>query len=450
MVELKVTIQVRTPLLLGSQSTGAAVQETLHYLPGSVLRGASGARLIQACGHQEHPAPEPCEFARLFLADPPPCFGPCYPAMEGESFPLPATARTCKHHRGFSSEDDEEAHGIRDILIQGWVYEELLKYGPLPFPFPPSCGFQGRCPDKLDRVHGFYQPRGEHYWQPKPRIQRLSRTAIDRRRGVAAEELLYTLELLSERMRSGRRGSDGKPISAPTELHGKVWVQRGDHSLLAERLCEITHLGGGSARGLGEVLVQVRVPTEQEIEVTKAPLPDNEVAGLTAALRGEKDWEAAVPSQAPEGLVGRITRFNIALRQAWAKWARPPLEAPGLNDDLFFSLDLLSETIWPQGGLPTALLPQQLAGAERVRAHASARPRSGWDSAKGWMRPPELAITEGSVFLYRLRGTGDEKRLRAALEALQTMERDGIGRGRERGFGRLLVCSPFHLEVEPT
>jgi CRISPR-associated protein Csx10 len=35
------------------------------------------------------------------------------------------------------------------------------------------------------------------------------------------------------------------------------------------------------------------------------------------------------------------------------------------------------------------------------------------------------------------------------FEALERLEETGVGERTDEGFGELMVCHPFHLEVEP-
>jgi CRISPR/Cas system CSM-associated protein Csm4 (group 5 of RAMP superfamily) len=48
----------------------------------------------------------------------------------------------------------------------------------------------------------------------------------------------------------------------------------------------------------------------------------------------------------------------------------------------------------------------------------------------------------GSVYLYRVRGAPPE-----ALEPiLSRLEDRGLGSDRERGYGQVMICLPFHLK----
>jgi len=429
MVELEVTIELRTPLLLGARKLGT-VTESLQFLPGAMLRGALGRLLARECGHPpgNHIG---CDFASIFHADVQPRFGPCYPALSTLSFPFPATARQCKYYPGFRDQD-EEAHGIHDALIPIFAYEEVSKERRIEV-YRPRCR---DCEAQLDPVSGFYEPFGETYWQPKPHLMRLSRTAINRRRRVAAEELLYTLEMLSEQM-SGPPDHKGRVTPVPTRLRGLVWAADESQAVrLQELLKKVKQLGGSTSRGLGAVTITVEPRWE-----TPPPDPPDAAQQLVKAA-SKLDFEHV---NVPEGsLAYRVAQFNAALLKALKAYSgyQPP---PGC---VFFTVDCLSDVIWPNGGLPTALLPERFAGAQRVRAFSLPQRVSGFSGATGLMRTPQLAAGRGSVFLYCLNNITPEA-VKSMLDVLQKAEREGLGRDRERGYGWVQICSPFHQEVKP-
>ncbi|RLC92544.1 MAG: CRISPR-associated RAMP protein Csx10 [Chloroflexi bacterium] len=429
MVELEVTVELRTPLLLGARKQGTVV-ETLNSLPGAMLRGALGRLLARRCGHPPD-AHVGCDFAAIFRADVQPRFGPCYPAQSEFSAPFPATARQCKYYPGFKAQD-KEAHGIHDALIPLYAYEEVSQHQWVKV-YQPYCRI---CNAKLEPVTGFYESLGNSYWQPRPRVRRLSRTAINRRRRVAAEKLLYTLELLSERMSGPPLNSDEAP-SVPTRLRGKVWAaDDAQAERLLELLPQVTQLGGGTSRGLGVVTITV------EPRWDTPPTEPSDAVRQLAEAASDLDFER-VEAQAGS-LTHRLARFNAVLLKALREYPdyRPPAGR------LYFTVDCLSDVVWLNGGLPTALLPEQFAGARRARTFSLPRRLSGFSGATGLMRTPQLAAGRGSVFLYCLDNATPEA-VSSMLAVLQMAESDGLGRDRERGCGWVQICSPFHLEVMP-
>jgi CRISPR-associated protein Csx10 len=57
----------------------------------------------------------------------------------------------------------------------------------------------------------------------------------------------------------------------------------------------------------------------------------------------------------------------------------------------------------------------------------------------------ELASSAGSVYGFRW----DPEWGPLDFEALERLEETGVGERTDEGFGELMVCHPFHLEVEP-
>jgi CRISPR-associated Csx10 family RAMP protein len=435
MSELRITIRLVEPLQINAARPGAAAHGVRH-IGGAMTRGAVGAALARAGRHSEH-APQVaagCPFCEVFLAGPPPRFGPCYPVGSdtSDSRPLPATARECKEHPGMVQED---GHGLRDILLRQWAAELAFdSSGVLPAGYPFLCHVNG-CEAGLEAAGaGVYESDGIDLFRPSVWLQRFSRVAIDRYRHVAAPGLLYTLEVIGERMNSGRRGRDGQPDApAPAIFTGRVWAGSGV-DVLARALEAIDCLGGDTSRGLGRVAVTVD-------PVAAAPRPAAaRIESLAAAVRAG-DFRAYDKKQ---DLIGRIGRFNKALRQAAQDAA-----APVPPECLYFTVDLLAEAVCYDDGLPSATLPAALAGARRERAWTSAHSQGGWHVAAGLPRRTYLALAAGGVALYRLERGGDPAVLGQAVKALADLEAQGLGHERERGYGWIEICSPFHLEVKP-
>jgi len=53
----------------------------------------------------------------------------------------------------------------------------------------------------------------------------------------------------------------------------------------------------------------------------------------------------------------------------------------------------------------------------------------------------ELAVQAGAVFLYQMEKAADW------TTRLERLEEQGVGSRRAEGFGRVLVCDPFHYEA---
>lgn len=403
-------VRPTSPLLVAADRSYALHNETLGYVPGSVVRGALAETLLRQCrevSHQHSPETadgEDCDFVRLFYHEGEPVFDHFYPTFTGDpSAPLPLTARTCKVYPGFRTRDPERRspHGVYDILVRQIAFERAVEDDQLRVPilYEPRCP---ECGHGMMPRGGFYGETGTgdyRYSGSAAPIMRTARTAIDRSRDVAADGMLYVLEMMA-------------PADTFT-LRGSIVIDESKADLLESALSRVRRIGTARSRGLGQV------------EITP--------------LGSEPD--------STETLKERIIALNNAFRKERAFYHRLNDIEPPADEGWYFTIDLLSDVLLTRHGLPTVKLhPDELGLGESVtlvRAFACSETVGGWHAAAGLPRPTELATAAGSVFLYRVEGAATED----LLENLGGIEAKGVGRERARGFGRVQICSPFHLEV---
>jgi len=406
----RIDFQVRTlsPLYVGQLNPTGLYGATHHYLPGAVLRGALAEVLLAHCtqpdygrSHDRCPDKDACPFYALFGDGNRPIFHNAYPIAApggGPSYPMPLTALTCRSARGFCDpKKPEEHHGVFDQLIALAACEEALGLweeqcgGPLLAPPERKCPI---CEDKTDTLDGFYEGTlAEGFIGARAKIRRRSQTAINRSRGTAAEAMLYTQET----------------IVPNTYLRGSVLAEADQIQVLKDALPRVEALGRGRSRGLGRVLIEVKPPRHES------------------------------------ALLDRIIAFNERLRAARRLYHE---DLPALSAEWFFTLDLLSDTQFTCKGLPYAHpdpaeweLP---AGTEvtLVRAFAHHGTAGGWVVGARLPRRTAPVAVMGSVYLYRVRGAPPE----ALQPALSRLESQGLGAERERGYGQVMICLPFHLK----
>ncbi len=462
MVALDVTIELASPLLLGSTKQGLVI-ETFTYLPGSVLRGVVAEALLRQWPPDKRKVPHPqecpdreiCAFCQVFYpqSGEPPRFGNCYPGS-AVSVPFPATTRTCKHHPGFQrvEADPDERHGVFDVLIRQVAFEQAMETRrPLPYVYLPRCP---RCREPVKPMEGFYALLGDRFQAPWIPIRRLSRTAIGRGRGTAQEAQLYTLSVLSEEMDTDFLDEDGSPVRHITTLRGQVWVEEAGVEAMTAALRQVERLGGARSRGLGQVAeVMVRPtlkPEDAGLGLFLEALEGSKFALSGELARREEDGEPLRPANLGE----RLLCFNHRLQAEREFYAR--LRLPVLEQGWYFTLDLLADAVLHDtDGLPTLRLdPVEIGlagdGLPEVRLERAFVSRAycgGWSGAHRLPRQVRLAAEMGGVYLYGVAAAGPEAN-RRLLEILRLMEEKGIGEGRARGFGRVQVCSLFHLEVK--
>ena len=83
---------------------------------------------------------------------------------------------------------------------------------------------------------------------------------------------------------------------------------------------------------------------------------------------------------------------------------------------------------------------------ELVDSYCSTRIVQGWSNIHKLPKENDLALIKGSTFLYKIERGTDKQRL---INYFTHIETNGIGERKAEGFGEVIVCHPFHLEVNP-
>lgn len=373
---LSLTITARAPLAFALRKPGTQFRPSLPYVPGAAIFGALGA---------EHFAGDAFRELRCYNA---------YPARPGDDWvrPLPASAHVPKR-----AGDD-----LRDTLIARACWERQRPAAVLDT-LPDRTG----KPLEDRRRWPFYTLRDGRLLERDIAQRVLTRVAINRRRGTAEDQRLYSPLVLNEQTDgewSQFRGSIAIPDDAPE---------------LAQALEAITHLGGRQSSGLGAV------------EIRTAPAQAETGADLAARIEHITEQFRAQAEQYAE-LRGR-------------HWEIQPRT--------LFTIGLLSDAILlEQGWLPTnAISGAQLAEltgieATPVCAFAGSGAVGGWQV--GWQRPKPTALATiiGSVFVFEAaRPLGP-----AECERLAELQAAGIGERRQEGYGQIIICDQFHLATGAT
>jgi CRISPR-associated protein Csx10 len=398
MPALKLTIAALSPLAFSERRPGGQFRASMPYVPGAVLRGALAQQLLNA-GESTG-----SDFQRLFIRADAPMFRNAFPAIRSDSGgthiasrPLPATAFSCKAEGGFRTEGK---HGVYDSLIDRLCCEEL----GVKVVYLPQCHHKDHK-GKGERVESYPHLFAGDRTVSVP-LQLMTRVAINRRRRVADEGLLYSPMVISE----------AAADRTQTVFQGDIVISQEDRELVKKRLAELTHIGSGAARGFGHVAVKV----EDALD---------------------------------DGVAGRISAFNETIKERWALWSklrgRSPERAP--DNGTFFAILLLSDAILrADGWTPTVRLePEMLGpagdGATLVRCYATADYRGGWNTAWGLPKDTELVAQMGSVYVYHSPRRSEDT---GWLAALTELEEQGIGERRVEGFGQVRVCEEFHQVIQ--
>lgn len=400
MLHYALTLRAEAPLAMRSGSE-AIHAESLTYIPGSSLWGALAA------AHRLRYPKQDQEFGALF-SDANLQIGNAYPSsfpddtlMEDPSLPtlpLPTTARSCKRFHGFRA-DDPDHHGVSDHLVLWTVFALSGERETAPLEGQRTCAHAG-CGQPMDRISGFYRrdPQARRMSKAEEGMVLFTRTGISRRLGTVREGILYSRQAFPK----GRRFR--AEVAVTEELAGRFLTCLHDFAQAG-----LLRVGTSRSRGFG------RLGVEDPVSALDQPASSD-------ALRQ------------------RVLSFDQTLRQV-ATEAR--VETPHhryvpltLTSDALLLDELLRWRTTLDGA---ALAGMGIENSTLVFASAGIRRHVGWNALLGLPTAQEVAIGMGSVFVFGCNFEPDYDRL-------LTLEHTGLGERQEKGFGRLRVADPFHLE----
>lgn len=426
MSELRFVITAQAPLAINERKPGGSqYQEGLDYIPGRVLRGALANLLLRTCtdklgqeNHEHCPKPELCRALlgnQLILRDARPVG---HHAQEAHL--LPATTFSCKDEGGFLTDQSDSPHGVFDTLIDRAIWE---MQGLPVFQYQPRCPV---CRGRTKVFSGTYTAQDDEQQQASFRGQHvdrelLTRVAINRRRGVAEDQLLYAVNTLSPHILV--KDQDGKRYELARYASSAWWPDALDaETLLAPDvkvlLQQIQQIGSGRSRGLGRVQVQVVDPP------VRSPLPQRLAAfnqTFTTHWRFTADLPGTSATSPPN--VFAVTLQSDAILTAMADWSPTSTLAPA--------------ALWAACG-ETGLPPSDLA---LLRSYAQTALRGGWNALWGMRKETTPVVMAGAVYLF---GVNDLQGWEPRLEYLET---HGIGERHEEGFGQVRICDEFHTRA---
>ncbi|MGB7442194.1 MAG: CRISPR-associated RAMP protein Csx10 [Coleofasciculaceae cyanobacterium] len=436
MKRIDLTITALSPLSIGRQKPGGSVSETENYIPGSVIRGAIAAQILQRYSQQEEYqqgeidlrdnfSENGGEFQALFLGDNPAIFQNAYPAIakigkdesrfiNNEVWVLPATAVSSKNESGFQSEGK---NGVFDTLIDRFCAEAYNQ----PYDFNDSKSLADGTDARVEPYSGFYSQTNDNqterkYFRHSVSTRFITRVGINRRRATAEDDILYSIEVLNESFLKNPKATFKNWEDAA--YRSSIFIQ--NDSLSASLLQFINakpdafRLGGSASRGLGKVKIKA------------------------------KDSDALTQVKS------RINNFNQKLEKRWQEWKKTfgELTTNLLENRTYFTLDLQSDAVltdnWQRTTVISPEMLQQFADldapVELHVAYASYDCISGWNSAWGLMKDVELVTNKGAVYLFSTTKYKESE----WIEALKNLELKGVGDRTAEGFGQVQVCNEFH------
>lgn len=408
MKRINLTITAQSPLAIGTKKNDLITQ-TCDYIPGSVIRGAMAAKILQQAEAENFDLMQETEddFKSLFLTENAAIFQNAYPTEPDQPVSvqvIPSTAVSSKAKPGFKPKNHDantnekpKNNGVFDTLIDRFCAE---CYGQL---YDPNCPIDG---GRVEPFSGFYTENPEKGYQKHSVAKRLlTRAGINRRRGTSEEQILYSIEVMNETDKQDKL----------TTYYSSIIIENNQLATAFETF--INHhrfrLGGAVSRGLGKVEIKATV----------------------------EDFHTDVTN--------RIKIFNDKLQARWKDWSifdqrQQPLD----SKRTYFTLDLQSDAIltdnWQRTMVISQEMLQQFTGISDPSlkleiAYSTYNYHSGWNSAWGLMKDVELITNKGAVYLF------STEQPKAWEKALEKLEWQGVGERTAEGFGQVQICHPFHL-----
>lgn len=364
---LAYTLTLMSPAIIGGYSARSNHRSTQRHVPGSVIRAALAKEIVQKSGCDTDGKMNfvtlkggnglfptlRATFSNLFISA-------CMP--RGSRY-APITAISCKY----------EHHDI--------LYDSLI---------PLLCGASQptRCPmcgERMERYKGLCDVSGNG--TPPPDVMTSGKSAIARQRGVAQDEMLYTVELLTP----------GTVFEG--HLSGKF-----SESEFRQAVASGLRVGGKVTTGSGVAVI--------------------------SEMRN-------VPQPSMDEMKNRIDCFNQAL--------------PEQRNDVLIPVTLLSDAMVSLGAQNedclSAYQPLFPEGFRLLLARAEHGLWRGFNTSKreGFLNPIKQVLRAGAVFVLSADKLED-----SLIQSLNAMERNGIGERTADGFGQVIVADDFHVRFMHT
>lgn len=375
LVRFQIFCQPEGLLVLSARRGAGNVMNSLDYIPGTTLRGALAALYGEM--------PGPLDW-NLFRA------GVYFPDLTPSGgIPIPRSALTCKHARGFRQQVD--SHGVVDVLL---------------FPRPSTLRCE-RCDADLKPHRGWMLARDAISEPPLHRTATLH-TAIHHGTRSANPGLFYLEESIYTT--DGFRGE----LWAATERVAEV------QELLGEAVRRGLKIGHGRSKGLGRVTVFLETPDPD----AALPTADSRIRGMQEMLRN-------APDHRNDAAFSVTLRSRAILLDEYLRFRAKPSLA-----DFHFRAASVRFT--------------ELLATFRPRvSYTATEPVFGWNLSANLPKSPDSAIAAGACYLY---GRRDQPLTDGEISVLATgftqLEAQGIGERVEEGFGRVTFCDPFHWRSE--
>jgi len=401
---IHITLALKSPFIIAENRINNLLRST-DYISGSVLRGALAHEYLKS-KHKDNK-----ELFHKFFLSGQVRFGNCYLGSERTSI-VPATARSCKNFSGFKEKKmDKEApkHGVLDSLTRFYVYQEKLRKNEVDnscLKFLEECEYCGSPTERFTGFFGEIEQKGVKYESYEPKKIVITRTAIDENTMTAKDGTLFSTELIVPPDQEKGLGFHGN-IFVTKDLENELW-----NFLSANNSFSI---GGERTYGYGQTEIE-------SVDIIDKPVfPDTDLESRFSSFNEKMKEKEFLPE-------GESLYFVLNLN------------ADAIVIDSFMRfVSCLDDTILRR------YFPSELS-FKMVESYCSTRIVKGWSNVHKLTKDNDLAIVKGSTFLFKTDKDIDVEKL---ITYLKNIEQSGIGERKIEGFGEVIICHPFHLEVNP-
>lgn len=398
----RIKATAKQSLLLNTEvGADSNVISSTTYVPGSSVRGAFAGEWLKHDPNDQSQA-----FQKAFI-DERVVFSALYPVssnLEQRSIsstigwqfgPAFQTAMTCKRFPGFAK--TEEKHQVVDYLFQGPSNDPSYKmaFQSCQYIFPDIS--IGRCDVGLESLSDYFQynPNDLNTAEKvSPKTSLSTKTAINPMVQSSQAAQLYTIETINE----------GTCFLGTIKLHEDIDIRQ----ILETNYIRV---GTGNTRGLGKL----------EIEICEMPNTDP-IPNITKRLRtlNANARKAGVPCEEKTFWVSLDFTSPIILTDEW------------MRDQV----SIRSKDLEPYGSGLTWKPESQMTRTRRI---------GGWNALLRMPKQERIGLDAGGVVLVAVQGEESD-----IINALEKIERYGLGERLGEGFGQVIPCHPFHNDFFPS
>ncbi|MCI9368959.1 MAG: hypothetical protein HFH65_01300 [Lachnospiraceae bacterium] len=381
----KIKAVLKSPLMIGGKTLNSNYRESKDYIPGSVLRAAYAKALVERCYYEQ-------KNYWLNYKDEPQCkeceFCTICQRFSQLVFPAlyPLGSRPYPMTAREKKYKYKEDRNILDILKS-------------------RLSISAKSPDESEwkRLEGFYKDGAT----VKLIHSAITRTAIDYYRNTAKEGFLYTQNVISEKYLRE------KSELADVEFSGEIQLSPEEEKELCK--IEILHIGADITKGFGVCYMS---------------------------------YEEQADEHTPEKIGERIKAFNLGMKED------KQFVALDLLTDAYLGLEEIGDDSLSQTKISTKqmlIFLEEKIGLPKEKYHLykvfkSQEILTGFDTSKNtekeMRRRRHLVVKAGAVFVYQV--------LCEHIDAkeLTVLEKQGIGKHTEHGFGKICICDSFHTQYD--